>query len=121
MREVMRGHALQHDCGAVFEADAMRKRHEQFVGNKRILCVGAARYRVRDALANGTAYSFADGFDSTGAFAAESDRIFRSLVEPGAEIDVDEVDPGGFELHQDFAFAGLRFGEVEDLEIFRTA
>jgi hypothetical protein len=45
----------------------------------------------------------------------------RALVEPGAEVDVDEIHAGGALPHQRFTGARRRDGDVGELENFGTA
>jgi len=98
MREVMRGHALEHDRRAIFEGDALRQFDHNLLWHHRIFGVRSAGHRVGDALSDGKTDAFTDRGDDASAFAAELHWSFRSLVCAVAKVDVDEVNPDGFEL-----------------------
>ena len=100
MREVVSGHALEHDGRGRLEVETIGDLHQQRGWNQRILGVGAARHGVGYAVADDDFSDIrANGLHRARAFAAQRDRDVR-LIEAGAEIDVDEVHAAGCDAHQ---------------------
>jgi hypothetical protein len=107
--QVVRGHALEHDRGAVVERDRVGKLDEFRRGYGHVLGVAARVHRVRNAVARYEAGNARrDGTHRARAFHARNEGQVRRGVSAVAEVDVDEVDARGGELHQHLT--GLEFG-----------
>ncbi len=114
MRQVVRGHALEHDRRRDPRLDQRGvEGHEVLGGGDHVLGVGPGRARERnvvsrrhvlDALAHGVDLARALQPERTGQVAG---------VEARALVDVDKVDTGGGELHA--RLAGARFGDLDVL------
>ena len=118
VREIVRGHALQHGGGGGLEIDVVRDLHQHGRRHHGVLRIGAAGHRVGHAVAGRDFRdALADCFHRARAFAADRDRRI-GLVQAGTEVDVDEVDAAGGDAHQRLSGAGLGHRHVHQLRDF---
>ncbi len=102
VREIVRGHALQHRGGGGARVDGRRERHQLPRRHRRVLGVGADVHRVRDAIAGARLVdAVAHRLDHARRFRAGHERE-RQRVEPAAVIHVEEVHADRFSAHQRF-------------------
>ena len=100
MREVMRGHALQHGRRGGMEIHVLGDLDELGGRHHRVFRVGAARHGIGHAVARShLGHPRAHGLHGARALAAERDRKI-GLIQPGAEVNIDEVDAAGRDAHQ---------------------
>ena len=108
VRQVVRGHALQHERRGHVQPDAGRHRHQPVRQHHGVLCICAHRAGVGDAVADGDAAHVAPhGDDGARRFLAERRRQ-RDRVNPLPLVDVDEVHARRRHLDQRLARARLR-------------
>ena len=107
--QVMRGHALQHGGGGLFGADARGNLDELRSRNKRVFRVAAQYRHRRDHVADLEAvHTGTELFDRACRLTAWNQRQC-GLVRALAEIDLDEIDPDGFDADR-IGFYGLSYG-----------
>jgi hypothetical protein len=122
LQQVLHRQALEHHAGGGVEGDVvgqlahLRRGHDArfAVRARRVGGVGGAvtDLQVRDTLAH--------RFHHAGAFHAQRQRQ-RVLVQAGALVDVDEVQPAGVVADADLARAGLAHGHVDQLQLLGAA
>jgi hypothetical protein len=120
-KEHLRGHALEHHPGRLLGLDALGELDQPVGVDQPLLGIAADRSGISDPVARlhiGDVRS--DRFDQAGALHARGERQLLR-VEPGAVIDVDEVEPGGFLLEPDLARAGLTDLDILPLEDLRPS
>src|SRR5206468_2875941 len=102
----MRRHPLQRGRSGLFRGHAVREGDQPIGRHHRVLGIRAHYVRVGDAGANGKVRDARAqrGHDS-GALLSRRERR-RYGVPAGTLVYVDEVDPGGFDLHERLAGAG---------------
>ena len=94
VREIMRGHALEHDGGGSFGGDVRGNFDELGGGDHGVIGIRAAGHGIGDAIANGDGGDvFADGDNRARAFVTEREGGI-GFIEAETEIDVNEVDAG---------------------------
>ncbi len=120
MREVMRGHALQHGGGSCFKIHGVGQRYQAGGGHGRIFRVGAAMHGVGDAVAG---FDFGHirphGLDHARGLVAGSEWQI-GLVKSGAEVNVDEVDARRGNFDERLFGSRRRDGRVDELQFFRA-
>jgi hypothetical protein len=110
--QVMHGEALQEHRGGLLLADALGQLDHALGGREAHLAVGPGQAGVADAVALLQALDArADGIDHAGRLVARHARQLHG-VEPGALVDVDEVDADGGVPQAHLAGAGLADRDV---------
>lgn len=119
-----RGEALEVRRGGLLRGDALGDGDGVLGVNDAVLGVGpGGGGHVHDLLADGDSVegAVAGGHDLAGALAAHAQRELRRLVQPGAEVGVDEVNPRVVVTHEDLPRAGPGHGDGRVLEDFDAA
>src|SRR2546425_15080 len=119
-REVVRRQTLKHRGGALFDAHSVRQHDDPVRRHDRVLRIRTEDRGIGNAFADlGLGDTGANGGYGAGRFLSQCER-HRNLVVPIALIHVDEVHAGGFDLHEDLAWA--RGGPLDLLvaQRFRT-
>ena len=94
-------HALEHGRGTVTGAQPFREPDQPVGRHHRFFRVGTHHAAIGHGVAwSETAHSGSDRLDGAGGLLPRSERQGRDLVETRAVVDVDEVDPGGFDTNQ---------------------
>ncbi len=112
MREVVRGHALQHGGGGLAQLEARGNLHQKVRRHRGVFGVAATRHGPGDVIASSQSTdTFAESFDGTRAFHAQHGGE-RNLVKAGALIDVDKIHARRGELHQYLAGGGFGLRQI---------
>ena len=121
VREVVRGHALQHCARGNGEVDAFGYFHQHLRGNGGVFGVGAYYGCIGYAVARRKAgYAFAQRFNHAGGFLPQSEGD-RQFVEPGSLIDVYKIDAAGGDLDQRLTWGRLGNIHFFVVQFFGTA
>ena len=84
--------------------------------------IGARRAKIKATRSPvfDVCYAGADGLDDPGAFQSERQRQV-ALVEPAAQLSVEQIDAGGLDLDQNLARPGHRQRQLLELQRFGSA
>ena len=108
MQQVLGGHALEHHRRGLAVVDAVGELDQPFCGHEAGLRIGPRRPGVGDAGAGGEIIdAVADGLDDARRLHADGRRKRRQRIEPGAVVDVDEVEADGGVPDTRLAGAGI--------------
>ena len=117
----MRGETLKQHRGGFIEADSIGKRHDAFRRNERMRGIGARRKDEGDAVAGlDVGYVVADGRNDAGAFKSKRQRQV-ALVEPAAQLSVEQIDARSLDLDKNLAGARHRPRQFFEAHRLRTA
>ena len=117
----MRGHALEHGGGRVLHAQPLGNLDQLRGGNQSVLSVTADHAGGGDRIpGRKSRHARSQFLDRARGFAARN-KGQCGLVDALAEVNFDEVDPGGLNANQDLARPRLRNGQIVQLQNFRSA
>ena len=119
--EIMRRHALQQGCSRVLHAEARRNFDQLRGGNQRVLGIAADDAGGDDRIAGGKSRNAGPELLHRARGFAAGDHGQRGFVDALAEVDLDEVDAGGFNAHQDLARSRFGDGQIGQLQNFGSA
>ena len=116
VRQVVRGHALQHGGGGLLHAQPLGNLDQLRGGNQRVLGITAHHADRGNRIAGREArHARAQFLHRARGLAARSQRQ-SSLVDALAEVDFDEVDPDSLNADQNLARSRLRDGQLGKLQ-----
>src|SRR5690606_18668377 len=118
----LRRQPFQHDRGGRSIVDRIGQTHDAIGGDDAQLAVSAGYVSdIGDAVTRSDmTYARADRLDDAGSFSARCERKGR-LIQAGALIDVEEIEPDGGVSNEHFARAGCGNFDGPPLEHFRPA
>ena len=119
--KVMRSHALQHGGSGLLRAHARGNLDQLRSENERILRIAAEHTDRGYGVALSKACNAGPQLLHRARGLAAQDQRHRRLVHTLAEIDIDEVDPDGFDADQHLPRSRLGNGQLGQLENFRPA